>query len=78
MADFSNGVKGYITASATVHVTFPVDLKGNPDVCCAQCYYFVEARRKCGLNNEICEFPNKYIGSRCPLNFEKEIENESI
>lgn len=67
MANFESGVSRYIHAYATVHVGFPVDLKGNPDVSCSQCYYFRKNYKTCGLNGEICEYPQNYIGSHCPL-----------
>ncbi len=67
MAKFESGVAEYIEAEATVHVLFPVDFKGNADISCSQCYYFRRNYRSCGLNGEICEFPERYVGSQCPL-----------
>lgn len=77
MSRFDSGVKSYIYATATVRVSFPVDFRGNADVYCELCPYYRRNYRNCGLNGEICEYPNKYIGSRCPLDFieEKEIEH---
>lgn len=75
MADFKSGVARYIWATAQVAVSFPVDQKGSEDVCCYQCKFYRRNYRACGLNNEICEYPEKYIGSNCPLTFiEKENE----
>ena len=71
-----SGVSRYIKASATVTQFFPVDLKGNPDINCMQCRFFRRASQKCSLNDEICEYPQKYIGSRCPLNFDIEEETK--
>lgn len=74
MADFSSGVKKYIYASAAVENTFPVDHKGNADICCMQCKFFRRSSQTCALNGEICEYPNQYVGSRCPLTLqEKEL-----
>lgn len=69
MAELSRGVKEYIRARAMVEVTFPVDFKGSADISCYQCKYYRRNYRSCGLNGEICEYPDKHIGSRCPLTF---------
>lgn len=76
MANFESGVASYIKMTATVTVNFPVDFKGNADVCCAQCFYFRKNYRTCGLNGQICEYPDKYIGSQCPLIPEKNLEDD--
>jgi len=67
MSDFETGVSGYVEAAATVRVFFPVDMRGNPDICCRQCYYFRTSSSSCALNGEICQYPNKYVGASCPL-----------
>lgn len=69
MPEFSRGVKEYIRARTTVEVTFPVDFRDHAEVNCCQCKYYRRSAQKCGLNGEICEYPDKYIGSRCPLTF---------
>ena len=68
MADFESGIQTYIHAEAVVSVFFPVDWKGNPDICCDQCYYFRRNYKTCGLNGEVCQYPSKYVGGSCPLN----------
>ena len=40
MSDFSSGVSGYVKAATVITVNFPIDMKGNADVCCYQCPYF--------------------------------------
>lgn len=77
MLEFSRGVKGYIRAHALVEVTFPVDFRDNAEVNCYQCKFFRRNYRSCGLNGEICEYPDKYIGSHCPLTFYVEEENQN-
>lgn len=79
MPEFSRGVKEYIHAHAIVEVTFPVDFRGNADINCHQCKYYRRNYRSCGLNGEICEYPDKYIGSHCPLTFyiEEDKQNET-
>lgn len=77
MADFSSGVKRYIKARATVEVSFPVDWRDNPDVCCRQCTFYHRSTQRCALNQSIVEYPEKYIGSNCPLEFITE-EEENV
>lgn len=67
MADFETGVKEYVHAFAVVEVFFPVDHKGNADISCNQCKYFRRQSRSCGLNGEVCQYPEKYVGAKCPL-----------
>ena len=67
MANFDTGVSEYVHAQATVDVFFPVDWKGNADICCDQCYFFRRSYKTCGLNGEVCQYPNKYVGGSCPL-----------
>ena len=67
MGDFSSGVSEYIHAQATVDVFFPVDFKGNADICCNQCFFFRRNYQTCGLNGEVCQYPQKYVGGSCPL-----------
>ena len=74
MSDFSSGVKAYIIGECTVQVHFPIDWKDNPDVCCYQCKLFSRNNGVCQITKEISEYPQKYIGSKCPLNFSGEIK----
>ena len=64
---FEDGIGSYVHAQALVDVFFPVDSKGNADISCSQCYFFRESAKRCGLNWEICQYPNKYVGGSCPL-----------
>jgi hypothetical protein len=74
MADFSSGVKAYITGECVVKIHFPVDFKDNADVNCYQCKMFSRNNGICQLTKEISEYPTKYRGSRCPLVFDGEIK----
>ena len=74
MASFESGVASYIETEAVIRVFFPVDHKGNADISCGQCYYFRRNYRSCGLNGEICEYPERYVGSHCPLREREEVE----
>ena len=67
MASFDSGVASYIHAQAKVDVFFPVDARGNADISCSQCYYFRRSYKTCGLNGEVCQYPEKYVGAACPL-----------
>ena len=67
MPNFESGVSSYVHAVATVEVYFPVDAKGNAEICCRQCPYFRTSSNSCALNGEVCAYPNKYVGARCPL-----------
>lgn len=69
MAIFDSGVASYVIGRAVVEVGFPVDFRGNPDVRCEQCKFLNRTGRSCQLNKEIVEYPEKYIGSKCPLEF---------
>lgn len=74
MANFDSGVKAYITGECIVKINFPVDWKDNADVCCYQCKMFSRNTGMCQLTKEISEYPTKYKGSHCPLNFDGEIK----
>jgi hypothetical protein len=74
---FETGVSSYVIGIATVEVPFPVDHRGNPHVCCAMCRYYSRSSVRCRLNGEVTEFPDKYIGSHCPLIFEEK-ENTNV
>ena len=77
MAFFDDGVADYIHAQATVDVFFPVDRKGVADVSCNQCYFFRKNYSTCGLNGEVCQYPNKYVGGSCPLHPVNEENNNN-
>lgn len=74
MANFDSGVASYVIGRATVTVGFPVDFKGNAEIACKHCPFFVRSTQRCGLNQEIVNFPEKYVGIKCPL--ERIEENE--
>lgn len=72
MPSFDSGVKRYIVGTYTVAVSFPVNWKDQADVRCEMCEFYSRAGHSCRLNHEIVEYPDKYIGSMCPLNFEED------
>ncbi len=67
---FESGVKSYIDGTATVTIHFPVDMQGKAHINCYQCKLFSRNNGVCQLTKEICEFPDKYIGSQCPLDID--------
>lgn len=67
MANFDSGVASYVIGRATVTVGFPVDFKGNAEIACKHCPFFVRSTQRCGLNQEIVNYPEKYVGINCPL-----------
>lgn len=67
MANFDSGVCRYIEAKATVRVSFPVDWNGKAEIACKHCPFFVRSTMRCGLNQSVVNFPEKYVGEFCPL-----------
>lgn len=75
MANFDSGVKGYIKARAVVEVSFPIDWKGNAEIACKHCQYYIRATQRCALNSEMVNYPEKFVGAECPLIKVEEIED---
>lgn len=67
MANFDCGVSGFIKAIAKVEVHFPIDWRGSVEIACKHCPFFVKANMRCGLNQTVVNFPDKFVGSNCPL-----------
>lgn len=76
MANFDDGVAKYIKARAVVEVGFPVDWRGSVEIACKHCNFFVAATRRCGLNQQIVNFPDRYVGHECPLEPVEDIEEQ--
>jgi len=72
MGTYDTGVSAYIIGRATVAAYFPIDHKGNEDVCCEQCRFFMQRSRRCGLTEELVPYPTKGIGRDCPMEFFEE------
>lgn len=71
MPKFDHGVACYIIGRTVVENGFPVDLRGNADISCKHCNYFVKATQRCGLTQQIVNYPDKYVGSCCPLEYDE-------
>ena len=67
MANFDSGVKGYVKATYTVTVYFPIDFKDRAEIACKHCPYLSSNGRICQLNKQPVAFPNQYVGKMCPL-----------
>lgn len=75
MANFDSGVSKYIKARAVVEIGFPVDWRGSVEIACKHCNFYVQATRRCGLTQTVVNFPERFVGSECPLELIEE-ENE--
>ena len=67
MANFESGVASYIMGVAIVKVPFPVDFRGNAEIACKHCPYLERGHQRCGLNKEVVNYPERYVGDKCPL-----------
>lgn len=76
MPNFDSGVKRYIKARAVVEIGFPVDWRDNPEIACKHCNFYVRATQRCGLNQQIVNYPEKYVGEYCPLEIVIDEEGE--
>ena len=78
MANFDNGVQGFVIGKGKIEVSFPVDWNGNVDICCMQCKFYNRNSGFCLITREISEFPKQCVGSKCPLDFEDIETNKQI
>ena len=74
MANFDSGVSRYIKARATVEVGFPVDWRGSVEIACKHCEFFHKNSSRCGLNHHVVNYPERFVGSECPLEIIEETE----
>ncbi len=76
MANFDTGVSRYIKTRAVVEVAFPVDWRGSVEIACKHCPFYVRATQRCALNQAVVNFPEKYVGSECPLEIIEEVKED--
>lgn len=74
MANFETGISRYIKARAVVEVGFPVDWRGSVEIACKHCPFYIRATQRCGLNQQIVNYPDKYVGNECPLELQESEE----
>lgn len=67
MGVLDSGVKSYIITQTIITVGFPVSFSGMAEVNCYHCKYFTHSSGVCQLTKEVSEFPQRYVGSHCPL-----------
>ena len=67
MGNLDDGVKSYIMTQAVITVGFPVSFSGVAEISCYHCKYFTHSSGVCQLTKEVSEYPQKYVGSHCPL-----------
>lgn len=67
MSRFDDGISGYVKARAVVEVNFPIDWKGNVEIACKHCPFFYRTSCRCGLNQSVVNYPERFVGSQCPL-----------
>lgn len=72
MSDFDTGVSRYIYGIGTVMNPFPVDHRGNEDVCCEQCNFYGQRGRRCNLTQELVAYPARGRGRECPLELQEQ------
>lgn len=72
---FDSGVDSYIIGRCVVEVAFPVDRRGRAEIACKHCNFFVRATQRCGLNQQIVNYPDSFVGTQCPLIYEENKEN---
>lgn len=78
MANFDTGVSRYVKTRAVVEVGFPVDWRGSVEIACKHCPYYVRATQKCALNQAVVNYPEKFVGSECPLEIVEEEVKEDV
>lgn len=71
MPSFDSGVASYIVGSTVISNAFPIDFKGNADISCMQCKFFIRNNGTCQLTKSIVAYPQKFVGQDCPLEFEE-------
>lgn len=70
--NLASGVARYRTAYCLVKIQFPVDFKGNESIDCNHCDLFQKSSGRCPLTHMISEYPDRYVGSHCPLELEED------
>ena len=76
MSVLDNGVKEFIMTRAVITVGFPVGFSGATEINCFHCKFFTHSSGVCQITKEVSEFPQRYVGSHCPLEFIDEERKE--
>lgn len=67
MIDYPEGIPGYVIGKVEVSNAFPVNRRGDVDLCCEHCRFYVLRSRRCFLTDELQHYPERDIGIFCPL-----------
>ena len=70
MSDYPTGVADYVVGTATVTNYFPINRRGDVDLCCEHCRFYVMRSRRCFLTDELQHYPDRDRGMNCPLEIE--------
>ena len=61
---------GYVVGRAEVTNFFPINRRGDVDLCCDHCRFYVMRSRRCFLTDELQHYPERDRGRECPLEIE--------
>lgn len=65
---FEDGVKYFTKAYAIVEINFP-----EKEICCRNCSMYSVSANRCGIDRNIVPaYPNKFVGTNCPLVIKEE------
>ena len=71
MADFDKsqltGIKDFCECSVMVKQFFPIGVDGKLNATCEKCRFYRFSSKKCGLTDEVCFAPSRYVGNDCPF-----------
>lgn len=67
MSSLDNGVKAFLMTQTVITVGFPIGFSGQVEQNCFHCKFFTHSSGVCQLTKEVSEFPQRYVGSHCPL-----------
>lgn len=70
MSDYQEGVPGYVIGRGEVINYFPVNRRGDVDLCCEHCNFYSRNSRICHLTRELQHYPERDRGRECPLELE--------
>ena len=68
---FDTGVPGYIVGRTEVANYFPINKRGDVDLSCEHCRFYVMRSRRCFLTDELQHYPDRDRGMNCPLELEQ-------
>ena len=70
MNDYPAGISNYVIGRCEVTNYFPINRRGDVDLCCEHCRFYVMRSRRCFLTDELQHYPDRDRGMNCPLEIE--------